>query len=110
MWDSTSVKQITDDNFQTEILDNAWVSLVDFWAEWCGPCKMMLPVLEEFAKEMWDKVKVAKINVDENPNTPWQYRIMSIPTLLVIKGGEVVEQLVWVQELGVLKDVLWKHV
>ncbi len=85
---------VTDATFQAEVLGASSVVLVDFWAEWCGPCKMIAPVLEELAKEFGTQLKIAKVNVDENQQTPMQYQVRSIPTLLFFKKGELVKQLV----------------
>ncbi|KZM44196.1 thioredoxin [Marinomonas sp. SBI22] len=82
--------QITDAQFQDEVLNSELPVVVDFWAPWCGPCKMIGPVLEDVAGEMEGKIKVVKINVDENPDTAPKYNVRGIPTLLVVKGGEVV--------------------
>ncbi len=94
-------------NFKDEIASG--VTLVDFWAEWCGPCQMMLPILEELSAKMDGKAKIAKVNVDENPSLAAQFRVMSIPTLLVMKDGEVVEQLVGVQQADALESTLSKY-
>jgi len=82
---------ITEENFKGEVASGD--TLVDFWAEWCGPCQVMLPILDELSTKMEGKAKIAKVNVDENPELAAQFRVMSIPTLLVMKDGEVVEQL-----------------
>ncbi|OUR85457.1 thioredoxin [Marinomonas sp. 42_23_T18] len=82
--------QITDAQFQDEVLNSDLPVVVDFWAPWCGPCKMIGPVLEDVAGDMEGKIKVVKINVDENPDTAPKYNVRGIPTLLVVKGGEVV--------------------
>jgi thioredoxin 1 len=81
---------ITDANFDTDVLKAEGLVLVDFWAEWCGPCKMIGPVLEELAGEMGGKVKIMKMDVDNNPVTPSKYGIRSIPTLMIFKGGQMV--------------------
>lgn len=86
--------QITDDTFETEVLQADKPVVVDFWATWCGPCKMIAPILEEVASEMSDKVKVTKLDVDANNKTAGKYNIMSIPSLLFFKNGELVDQVV----------------
>ena len=82
---------VTDQNFQTEVLESTEPVIVDFWAEWCGPCKAMSPIVDEASESLKGKVKVVKINIDENPNVPTQYGIRGIPTFIVFKGGEAVE-------------------
>ncbi len=98
---------LNEGNFQEEI--KSWVVLVDFWAEWCGPCQMMLPILEELSTRMEWKAKIGKVNVDENPNLAASFRVMSIPTLIIFKDGQPVEQLVWVQQADQLEAVLNKY-
>jgi thioredoxin 1 len=80
---------VTNENFQSEVLESTTPVVVDFWAEWCGPCKMIAPSLEEISNEMGDKVKIAKLNIDENPDLAAQFGVRSIPTLAMFKGGEV---------------------
>lgn len=80
---------VTDASFQSDVLDAGKPVLVDFWAEWCGPCRMIGPSLEDIAKEMDGKLKVVKVNIDENPATPSRYNVRSIPTLLLFKNGQV---------------------
>lgn len=86
--------QFTDENFEAEVLKSDLPVLVDFWAVWCGPCQMMGPLIEEIAKETEGKIKVGKLNVDEAPKTANEYNIMSVPTLILFKGGEAVKTLV----------------
>lgn len=88
---------VTDDNFKEQVLQSEKPVLVDFWAGWCGPCKMLAPLIEEIAKEFTEKIKVAKINVDDNGKVPAEFGIMSIPTILLFKEGEVVNRLVGYQ-------------
>ena len=85
-----SVVTITKDNFKTEVLESERPVLLDFWAPWCGPCKMFSPIVDEFAEENQRKVKVGKINIDEEPDLAAQFRVMSIPTLIVFREGRAV--------------------
>ena len=86
---SNQIVYVTDDSFEQEVINSDTPVLVDYWAEWCGPCKMIAPILEEIVNEYGDKVKVVKLNIDENPNTPPKYGIRGIPTLMLFKNGEV---------------------
>ncbi|GAA5157894.1 MULTISPECIES: thioredoxin [Amycolatopsis] len=106
---SNTVK-VTDKSFADDVLTSETPVLVDFWATWCGPCKMVAPVLEEIAGEHKDKIKVAKLDIDENPGTARDYQVMSIPTLILFKGGKPVKQIVGAKPkaalLSDLSDVL----
>ena len=82
---------VTDENFDTEVLKSQKPIVVDFWAEWCGPCKQIGPILEEIAKEQESKIKVIKINIDENPQTPQKYGVRGIPTLMLFKEGKLLD-------------------
>jgi len=86
---SEQIVYVTDDNFEQEVLNSPNPVLVDYWAEWCGPCKMIAPILDEIAGEYTGKVKIAKLNIDDNPRTPPKYGIRGIPTLMLFKGGNV---------------------
>jgi thioredoxin 1 len=86
---SEHIHYVTDDNFATEVLQSQQPVLVDYWAEWCGPCKMIAPILDEVAKDYAGKLKVAKLNIDDNQKTPAQYGIRGIPTLMLFKGGNI---------------------
>ncbi len=90
-------KELTDGNFQTEVLDSDKLSMIDFWAEWCGPCRAIGPVVEELSKEFEGRVNVGKVNVDHNPQLSMNYGITSIPAILFIKNGQVVDKLVGAQ-------------
>jgi thioredoxin 1 len=86
---SENIHHVTDATFEEEVLKAEQPVLVDYWAEWCGPCKMIAPILDEIAAEYGDRLKVAKLNIDENPGTPPKYGIRGIPTLMLFKGGSV---------------------
>ena len=94
---------VSDDTFEAEVLNASEPVVVDFWAEWCGPCRMIAPALEEISTELAGKVKIVKVNVDENPRTAAQYGIRGIPTLLLFKGGQVAAQQVGAQQKSKLK-------
>jgi thioredoxin 1 len=86
---SDQIVHVTDDTFETEVINSGQPVLVDYWAEWCGPCKMIAPILDEIAAEYGDKLKIAKLNIDENPATPPKYGIRGIPTLMLFRNGNV---------------------
>ena len=98
--------EVTDANFETEVLQSPQTVLVDFWAPWCGPCRMITPVIEELAGENAGNVKVTKMNIDDSPNTPASYGVSSIPTIMIFKGGEVVDRFVGVQPKARLQQAL----
>lgn len=98
--------ELTDSNFQAEVMENDKVTLIDFWATWCGPCRMIAPAIEELAEEYDGKATIGKVNVDENPQVSAQFGIRSIPTLLFLKNGEIVDKQVGVAPKSVLKQKL----
>lgn len=102
--------QVTDASFKEEVLDSEFPVLVDFWAPWCGPCRMVAPVVEEIAKQYEGKMKVVKVNTDENPSVASQYGIRSIPTLMIFKGGQKVDMVVGAVPKSTLSTTIEKYV
>jgi thioredoxin 1 len=107
---SEKVQTLTDGNFDQSVIKAAQPVLVDFWAEWCGPCRRLAPTVDELATDYDGRVTVGKLNVDDNPNVASRYSIRGIPTLLLFKGGEIVEQVVGLADKSSLKKLLDKHV
>ena len=103
------IAHVSDDSFEEEVLKSELPVLVDFWAVWCAPCHMVAPSVENLAQTYKDKMKVVKFNVDENPKTPANYGILSIPTLLLFKGGELKETIVGALPQNKIEDAITKH-
>lgn len=99
-------KIITDSNFQQEVIDSGKPALLDFWAEWCGPCRMIAPIIEDLAKEYGDRVIIGKVNVDENDQITTQFGIRSIPTLLFFKNGQVVDKIIGAVPRAMIEEKL----
>ena len=100
------ITELSDSNFQSEVLDSTEPVLVDFWAPWCGPCRMIAPAVEELASENAGSLKVGKLNIDDNPNLASQFGVSSIPTLMIFKNGEVVDRFVGVQPKSRLQEAV----
>jgi thioredoxin 1 len=103
-----NLTQVTDESFDSEVLQNALPSLVDFWAAWCGPCRAIAPVVEELADQYEGKVRIVKMNVDENPRTPGKYGIRAIPTLIIFKNGQVSDQITGAVSKSRIEEALKK--
>lgn len=103
---SSNVTSVTVDSFDETITNSQTPVLVDFWAQWCGPCKMIAPVLDEISSEIPDKLKIVKVNVDENPDLARRFEVMSIPTLIVFKDGDIAKRLVGAKNKNALLDDL----
>ena len=106
---SDKVVTFTDGNFDSDVLKAATPVLVDFWAEWCGPCRAMGPAIDALASDYLGKVAVGKLNVDENPTVTMKYMVRGIPTVMVFKGGQIVDQVVGLVDKGALKQLVDKH-
>lgn len=106
---SDKVVQITDDNFDEQVIKKKGLILVDFWAEWCGPCRMIAPILDELAEEYEGQVTIAKLNVDENRQSSARFNIRSIPTLLFFKDGAQVEQIIGASSKSAIKAKVQQH-
>ena len=107
---SENVQTLTDSNFDQSVINADKPVLVDFWAEWCGPCRRLAPTVEELAADFQGRVVVGKLNVDDNPGTASRYSIRGIPTLLLFKGGQIVEQVVGLADKASLARLIEKHV
>lgn len=107
---SDVILSVSDDNFEDKVLKSVRPVLVDYWAEWCGPCKMIAPILDEIADDFQETLTVAKLNIDENPKTPQRYGVRGIPTLMLFKNGEVQASKVGVVSKKILADFIQKNI
>jgi thioredoxin 1 len=106
---SEKIVTLTDGNFDSDVISNAQPVLVDFWAEWCGPCRALAPAIDAMATDYAGKVSVGKLNVDENPEITMRYMVRGIPTVMLFKGGKVVDQVVGLVDKGSLKQMVDRH-
>lgn len=109
MSDSKNIHSATDANFEAEVVKASQLAVIDFWAEWCGPCRLLGPTIEKIADEFAGKIKVFKMNVDENPETPSRFHIRGIPTVLFFKNGQMVDQLVGNHPRETIVQTIQKH-
>lgn len=107
---SDKIVNLTDAEFEANVVNNSTPTLVDFWAEWCAPCKALTPVVEQVADAYTGRLQVGKMNIDEHPETPGKYAVRAIPTLLLFKDGDVVDQIVGLVTKGKIDEMLEKHV
>ena len=104
------LNDVTDQDFESEVLQSSQPAVIDFWAEWCAPCRQITPILKDLASEYGDRVKMLKMNIDENPNTPAKYGVRAIPTILAFKDGEVVEQVTGARPKAAFEEMIQKLV
>ena len=102
------VLDVTDQNFDAEVLNSETPAIIDFWAEWCAPCRAISPIVKDLAEQYGDKVKIVKMNIDENPGTPGKYGVRAIPTVLAFKGGTVVEQITGARPKAAFEEMVQK--